>query len=242
MILPRILYSLAFGLFGLPAIARAHYVWIESENTREARIYFGEFNEGVREKAGGRLDERAALEAWLERAKPGHEPLPLAKRTDHFSAPLRDGAGWLLARDLRSEVKDWRKSDIGIVKPMFYARAAVANHAPAPARPSLQLDMLPIENEPGSVRVYFAGQPLAKAKVFVYAPNLWMQELTTDENGRLTPKTPWPGRYVLDVVHKEPKPGEFEGQHYEAIRHRMTYSFVTSGGEPANGAPTPRAQ
>ena len=237
MSIRRILYGSVFCLLSLPALARAHYVWIESESTRDVRIYFGEFNEGVREKAGGRLDERAALEAWLERAKPGSEPLRLTKRSDHFSAPLDHGAGWLLARDVASEVKDYRKSDLGIVKPMFYARAAVANHASTPARPSLELDILPVAGEPGSFQVYFAGQPLAKAKVLVYAPNLWMQELKTDSRGRLTPKTPWPGRYVLDVVHKEAKPGEFKGQHYDAVRHRMTYSFVTGASAPGRAPP-----
>ena len=236
----RTAYGFLFGLLSVPAIAQAHYVWIESENSREARIYFGEFNEGVREKAGGRLEERAAIEAWLEHTKPGNATLPLAKRSDHFFAPLDNGAGWILARDLTSEVKDYRKNDIGIVKPMFYARAAVANQATAPAGPSLQLDVLPVASAPGAFQVYFGGKPLAKAKVLVYAPNLWMQELTADEHGRLTPSTPWPGRYVLDVVYKEAKPGEFKGQHYEAVRHRMTYSFVTGPGQPARAAaPSP---
>jgi hypothetical protein len=237
MSLRRLFYGFAFGLLSLPAVARAHYVWIESENSRDVRIYFGEFNEGVREKAGGRLDERAALEAWTEGAKPGNEPLRLAKRNDHFSAALDKDAGWLLARDLTSEVKDYRKNDIGIVKPMFYARAAVANHASVPARPSLQLDLLPVAGDPASLQVFFAGRPLAKAKVLVYAPNLWMQELTADEHGRLKPNTPWPGRYVLDVVHKEARPGEFKGQHYDAVRHRMTYSFVTHANEAGRGVP-----
>lgn len=227
MKLRRILHGSVFCLLSVPALARAHYVWIESETRREARIYFGEYNEGVREKAGGRLDERAALEAWLERGKPGRSPLSLSKRSDHFAAQLEQGSGWLLARDVLSEVKDYRKSDLGIVKPMFYARAAVANHAEPPARPSLELDILPVAGEAGALQVYFGGQPLAGAKVLVYAPNLWMQELKSDERGRVIPKTPWPGRYVLDIVHKEAKPGEFKGQRYEAIRHRMTYSFVS---------------
>jgi hypothetical protein len=217
-------------VLSLPALARAHYVWIESETTSEARFYFGEYNEGVREKAGGRLDERAALEAWLERGKPESTKLQLTPRSDHFFASLNHGSGWLLARDVASEVKDYRKSGIGIVKPMFYARAAVASHAQAPARPSLELDIIPVAGEPQALQVSFGGQPLAGAKLLVYAPNLWMQELKSDERGRVAPKTPWPGRYVLDVVHMEAKPGEYKGQRYEAVRHRATYSFVTAAG------------
>lgn len=247
MSLRHILNASLFCLSSLPALARAHYVWIESETTSEARIYFGEYNEGVREKAGGRLDERAALEAWLEPTKPGNAKpgnanpanakLQLAQRSDHFSAPLDHGSGWLLARDVTSEVKDYRKSGIGIVKPMFYARAAVANRAQAAARPSLELDIVPVVGEPEALQVHFGGQPLAGAKVLVYAPNLWMQELKSDERGRVAPKTPWPGRYVLDVVHMEAKPGEYKGKRYEAVRHRTTYSFMTSAGAPGPSVP-----
>jgi hypothetical protein len=28
------------------------------------------------------------------------------------------------------------------------------------------------------------------------------------------------------VIHKEEKPGEFQGKHYDAVRHRMSLSFV----------------
>ncbi|MEY4545639.1 MAG: hypothetical protein RL685_1834 [Pseudomonadota bacterium] len=221
----KLLRAAIFGLLCLPAVAQAHYVWIESETNAEARVYFGEFNEGVREKAGGRLDERAALEAWSVRADHAKLALELVKRPDHFALRLDKAAGWVLATDTKTEVKDYRKNHLGIVKPMFYARAAIANQ-PAAASPSLRLDMLPVAGDAKAVQVFFDGRPLAKAKVAVYAPNLWMQELQTDEQGKLTPATPWPGRYVLDVVHEEGKPGEFKGQRYEAVRHRMTLSFV----------------
>jgi hypothetical protein len=212
-------------LLGLPAVAQAHYVWIESETNTEARVYFGEFNEGVREKAGGRLDERAALEAWAELPHQGKQVLELLKRPDHFSVRLDKASGWVLAVDTKSEVKDYRKNRLGIVKPMFYARAAIANQLAA-AGPSLPLDILPVPGDAKAVQVFFAGRPLPNAKVSVYAPNLWMQELQCDAQGKLTPATPWPGRYVLDVIHEEARPGEYNGKAYESIRHRMTLSFV----------------
>jgi hypothetical protein len=213
-------------LLALPALAKAHYLWIESE-AREARVYFGEFNEGLREKAGGRLDERAALRAWLEPPTGPRRPLKLTKKNDHFAASSEQDSGWLVAEDLTSEVKDYRKQEIGIVKPMFYARAALGNAAP-PERPSLELDLLPVPAQPGVFRVFFAGKPLAGAKVFVYAPNLWMRELVSDEQGQVTAPAPWPGRYVLDVTHKDGKPGEYRGQQYASARHRMTFSFVSA--------------
>lgn len=215
---------LTAGILCLPLAGKAHYLWIESEKPTEARVYFGEFVEAVREKAGGRLDEREKLEGKLALADKS-TPLKFDKQPDHFAVKLDQPTGWLLVQDLTDGVKDWTKSDIGIVKPMFYARAAVANK-PTPAKPALLLDILPVGEDPNQLRVVFKDQPLAKAKVLVSAPNLWMQELQTDEAGHVKISTPFPGRYVIEVIHKERTPGEFEGKAYEAIRHRATYSQV----------------
>lgn len=225
MTLRKIALAAVACWLSLPALAQAHYLWIESETSAEARVYFGEFNEGVREKMGGRLEERAALQLWLEQPEHSRKTLSWVKREDHFfSALVPPAAGWLVAVDLTSEVKDYRKHDIGIVKPMFYARAAVGNR-PAPSQPSLELDLLPAPGQPEGVQVFFRQKPLGGAKVFVYAPNLWMQELKSDERGKVSFTAPWPGRYVIEVIHKEKKPGEFQGKRYEAVRHRMTLSF-----------------
>ena len=35
----------------------------------------------------------------------------------------------------------------------------------------------------------------------------------------------WPGRYVLEMIHVEKTPGEFEGTAYEALRHRSTLAL-----------------
>ena len=219
----RLIYT-TIALFLLLMPARAHYLWIESESAADSRVYFGEFNEGVREKAGGRLDERDAIELRLARADGATDPLPFTKRTDHFTAKAPQ-EGWLLVQDLTSEVKDWTASDIGIVKPMFYARAAVAGKLTA-AKPALTLDIIPDVNNPRNLRVWFKGQPLAKAKVLVHAPNEWSKELEANANGEVAIATPWPGRYVVAVIHKERERGEFRGKAFEAVRHRTTFSQV----------------
>jgi hypothetical protein len=211
------------GLLCLPWTAGAHYLWIESSTPDQARVYFGEVAEGVREKAGGRLDERDAIQARLEQVSKAARPLTLTKKEDHFSLTNQDHAGWLIVQDLAGKVQDWSKSDIGIVKPMFYGRAAVAGKVSA-TKPTLTLDILPDPSNPHELQVFFNQQPLPKAKVLIYAPNQWMQEFQTDEAGKVKISTPWPGLYVLDVIYKERTPGEFEGTKYEAIRHRATFS------------------
>ena len=208
----------------VPFMARAHYLWIESDAGAGARVYFGEFNEGVREKAGGRLDERDALEVRILRGDGSMEALPVSKQSDHFAVKSTQ-SGWLFAQDLTSEVKDWSSSDIGIVKPMFYARAFLGARL-SEAQPALTLDIIPDPKNPRRLQVLFHNQPLAKAKVMVHAPNEWSKELEADGSGAVTIATPWPGRYVLEVIHKEREPGEFDGKRYEAIRHRVTFSHI----------------
>lgn len=148
------------GLFAASLPATAHYLWIEPNKTRHAKLYFGEFQEEVREKAGGGLDEIKAPHAWK-----------------------------LDARGIRRAIEATR------------ARNAFA--------------------------VYFKKIPLPKAKIMVYAPNLWMQEHHSDENGKVKITTPWPGLYVPEVIHTEKQPGEFQGKKFSAVRHRATLSFNT---------------
>lgn len=216
--------SLILALCLLPFLAQAHYLWIESADAEGAHIYFGEFNEGVREKAGGRLDERDAIEGWLLTSDNGRQPLTFSKKPDHFSVKAAK-AGWVVVQDLASEVKDWTASDIGVVKPMFYARGMVGERLTA-AQPAMTLDIIPDPKEPHRLRVFFHNDPLAKAKVMVHAPNEWSKELETDADGGVTIATPWPGRYVVEVIHRERKPGEFQGKSFEAIRHRATFSHL----------------
>lgn len=220
MKIPTLLCSLILSTF-----AQAHYLWIESEASDDARVFFGEFNEGVIEKSGGRLDERNATQGWLLPEGSEKKPLVLEKLADHFVSKIGKSSGWLLVSDSENPVMDWRVHDIGLVKPMYYARAAVDNR-PTATEPTLALDVLPVAGSPQTFQVFFQGKPLPGAKGHTYAPNLWMQEFKTDDEGKFTIATPWTGRYVLNVIYKEPAPGEFKGKPYDAIRHRTTYSFV----------------
>lgn len=214
---------LASVLFSLPAAA--HYLWIEVEKPGEVRVNYGEFNEAVIEKAGARLDERDGIEGWAPGPDSAKTPLVFEKKPDHFATRLPAGAAWVVAQDLKGIVMDWTKHGIGVVKPMFYARAATGSSQEA-APPVLALDIVPVAGEALTYQVFFQGKPLAGAKGFTYAPNLWMREFATDENGRFTITTPWTGRYVLELIHLEKSPGEFQGVAYEALRHRATFSFL----------------
>lgn len=212
-------YSLALLALVWAFPASAHYLWIEPF-VEEARLYFGEYQEALRERVGGRLDEIAAPQAWTHPAEGKPAALVLERKEDHFALQASASAP-LIAQEAGMPVKDLRKHNIGIVKPMYYARFSTGGMEAASA---LDLDIQPLGNN--RVRVSLHGKPLVKAKLTVYAPNLWMREYETGDAGEITVEMPCPGLYVLQVAHVEPAQGAYQGQAYEGIRHVGALSLI----------------
>lgn len=124
--------TLAFSTVIAAAPALAHYVWIERgeathrEGSAQVKIFFGEFQEGLREEKGGRLDERDGLKAWLLNPTGERSEIKLSKETNHFAAevrPSRPGVYEITAVDQDDEVKDWTEYGIGLIRPIMYARS-----------------------------------------------------------------------------------------------------------------------
>jgi len=206
--------------------ANAHYIWIERD-AKSARLYFGEVAE-VRERSPGRLDEIRAPEVW----SPGSVAPLAAVRGKAYFAIAGELKNQVLARETGYEVKNW--SGIGVVKPMFYARHSVWPLDATPAARHL-LDIVPVGRRRDTFQVFFDGKPLPKAKVNLYAPNDWMQDHQTGADGTVKLLLPWRGQYVLEVIHKEERAGEFEGRKFDAFRHRAALTVVKSGGIPPKG-------
>ncbi|HEY3328339.1 MAG TPA: hypothetical protein VGK14_14385 [Novimethylophilus sp.] len=212
-------YPFALALLALLQAlpAQAHYLWIEPVDGA-AHLCFGEYQEGLREKAGGRLDSIAMPEAQTNDGK--RAAVAVQRKADHFAMQAAAGAP-LIAQEITMKVKDLRKNNIGIVKPMYYTRFAAAD---AEGTSPLALDIQPLGK--GRVRVSLHGKPLAKAKLTAFAPNQWLREYETDASGEAAVETPWPGLYVLEVAYVELDKGEYQGDAYEGIRHVGTLSFV----------------
>ena len=195
--------------------AQAHYLWIEPVG-EEAHLCFGEYENALREKSGGRLDTIAMPEVQ----DASRAAVTLERKADHLALKAKAGQP-LTAQESSMKVKDLRKNNIGIVKPMYYARFAVSDTESAS---TLALDIQPVGK--GKVRVSLHGKPLAKAKLNIFAPNQWLREYETDDKGEVAVDTPWPGLYVVEVAYVEPVKGEYQGDAYEGIRHVSTLSFV----------------
>lgn len=208
------------------APAVAHYLWIEPDAARHARLYFGEYQENLRETSEGRLNWIKAPQAWVIDRDGTRRATATSRQRDHFDLGPVAGAQATLVEDASGEVLDLKAYGYGVVRPFFYARYA-ATTAEA-ASPQLTLDIVP-EKQPGRYGVYFRGRPLPRAKITVYAPNQWQQEHRADEQGIVQVATPWPGHYVLEVIHSEPQSGEFRGRAFEALRHRATLTIPVDG-------------
>lgn len=215
----KLLSKIVLGLAALlqVSIAQAHFIWLEQADG-QTKLYFGEYEGGVREKTGGRLDTIAAPEASLLSNQT--VKLQMQRQADYIAI---DGAKSqpVMAHELSMKVKDMTKYHWGIVKPMYYARTA---HGHAEAMSSHALDIQPLGNN--RVRINLNGKPLANAKLKVIAPNQWLQELDANDQGEATYIMPWVGLYVLEVVHLEANAGEYQGEKYENIRHVSTLSVM----------------
>lgn len=252
----QLLSLIPAGVFATTVFA--HFVWIESPSTvspeqeEEVRLYFGEFHEFLREEAGGRLDEREGLKAWVVSQDAERQALKLEKETNFFHTTVKlekPGRYNLIANDHETEVKDGtRSATIGMMyKPMYYARTQLLVFEPgrvsereAEITGLLDLDIVPLTShldplngtispkvgDEVVIQVLFKGEPLAKAKPLAYAPIGWLKELRTNSKGitRFTPL--WPGTYVIDCVYLEKAPGQFERKNYQAIRHRATFTLI----------------
>lgn len=260
-----LLAALAWLSFSAGPVS-AHYVWIEVPGTitpgkeAQARLYFGEAHEFLREESGGRLDERAGLTASLTTTDSSKTKIPLTKKDNFFAGnflPKKPGIFQIVGIDSESEVNPGGSYTNGMAyKPMFYARrqlvafekGRVSERSPAMGE-AMELDILPVtrhlDPETGSIsprageevvmQVIFQGKPFDKAKVFAYSPQGWMKEMTSDVQGLIRFKPLWAGLYILDCVQLEKKKGAFRGNPFEAIRHRATYTLEAI--EPGNRSP-----
>lgn len=230
-------------------------VVVEGEkNEKSARLYFGEFHENLIETNKTRLDQRktSTLEIYLPNAEEG-KSIPLVMKDRFYKGKLKtaeSGLVNLVAQDLSSPVKDWTKHGLGFVLPKYYARTQwllfkgekISKRVLSPS-PVTELDIIPITRhinhytaefgpktgEEFVFQVYFKNNPLIEKvkSATVFAPNGWGWEPRLDKKsgiGRFKPIMP--GTYVIEVIYVENKAGEFNGDKYETIRHRATFSLI----------------
>ena len=113
----------------------------------------------------------------------------------------------------------------GTTKTIYYARAGRSE-----VSGKFDLEIVPLRANDDTFLVLFAGSPLPKAEITVAGPPKWEKRLSTDDQGRIIVPTPWAGRYVLEVIHFDEKPGGSDNEKFTRARHISSLSFVQQDG------------
>ncbi len=202
----KTLLTLALSLSA--AAASAHFVWLEPAPGGEAKAYFGEWAEDLRETESGHLKLVTAPRGVGADGK----ETPALRRDDHFLVKAGPGGD---ARLVGGYV-----SDKGVLS-LYQARAGRSG---TEARHPLEL--VPQAADGNTLTLLLHGKPLGKTKVVLFGPPRWEKSFYTDEAGRVTLQTPWPGPYVAEVSHTEKDAGgTWDGKPYTQTRHVATLSF-----------------
>jgi Domain of unknown function (DUF4198) len=215
---------LSLGLIGSAA---AHSIWVEREGDG-ARLYFGEFDENLREGSPGLLD-RLKPEAKVAGSD---KPLKLDKQATFFAV-----AGSLAKDDsivAENVAVTERRGDRPTKVLNRLGARAVADFKELPAVNTL--DIVPA-GKPGLFKVFYQGKPLAKAKAELIAESGWKREFKTDEQGAFEVALPWRGSYVIEVQHSDATPGKLGEEAYDSVRCASTLFVRVADG--LQGPPQP---
>jgi hypothetical protein len=214
------LTSIAVLILSLINTAHAHYVWVERDDDGTAYAYFGEWIDDIREKAGGLLDRIKAPRAFLGVST---TPLPIKRHEDRLEIVVKGKGDLRLVENSMPARDDPEKG--GRTKTIYYAKAGRSETVA-----KLDLELVPTEANGKQFVLLFFGSPLPKAELTIIGPSKWEKPLTTDEKGGITLPTPWAGRYVLEVIYFEAKPGGSGDEKFDRTRHISSLSFTQQSG------------
>lgn len=211
--------------------ASAHHLWLEPDG-QGAKLYFGEFNENLREASPGLLDRFKPLPE-AKAIGTSAQPLKVEKTPHAFVVSGTVGSGDSIVAE-QSLVTERKQGD----KPVRTLGTLAARWVPdfAERAPVLTLDVVPT-GKPGSFKVVYDGKPLAKAKLELKAESGWQRELRTDEQGAFTASLPWRGTYVIEIEHVDAKAGGEGAGAYDRKRFVTSLSFKVAQG--LEGPPAP---
>ncbi len=216
----------------LSSAASAHALWIEPD-AMGFQLYFGEFDENLREGSPGLLDRLEPLPAAKAFAASGAQPLKVEKKATYFGL---DGAPATADSVVAEQARvTERKQGEKVTRTLGRLSARYVTDF-AERKPVIALDVVPA-GKPGAFKVFYDGKPLPKAKVEVGTEFGWKRELKTDENGALELELPWKGAYLIEVTLLDATPGVHGTEPYDTMRFATTLSFRVPTGLEAPPRP-----
>lgn len=228
-------HALGLATFLLASLgtAQAHQVWLEN-NGGHAQLFFGEFNDNLRETSPGALDKFLATPTLAQQTASGTQQLSGQRNATGFSYNTASQAQTLFASAAYPLIDRSKRNEPALL--WVPAARWVATPAQALAANAQALDLVPT-GKPGQLMVSFNGMALPKTKVQIVAPSGWSREAQSDEQGRVNFALPWKGLYVAEVHHSHKQGGEAQGKSYGEASYVTTLSFSIEDGMPSPALP-----
>lgn len=228
-------HALGLATFVLASLgtAQAHQVWLEN-NGGQAQLFFGEFNDNLRETSPGALDKFLATPTLAQQTASGTQQLSGQRNATGFSYNAASQAQTLFASTAYPLIDRSKRNEPALL--WVPAARWVATPAQAVAANAQALDLVPT-GTPGQLMVSFNGMALPKTKVQIVAPSGWSREAQSDEQGRVNFALPWKGLYVAEVHHSHKQGGEAQGKSYGEASYVTTLSFSVEDGMPSPALP-----
>ncbi|EED68479.1 TonB-dependent receptor [Comamonas testosteroni] len=228
-------HALGLATFVLASLgtAQAHQVWLEN-NGGQAQLFFGEFNDNLRETSPGALDKFLATPTLAQQTASGTQQLSGQRNATGFSYNAASQAQTLFASAAYPLIDRSKRNEPALL--WVPAARWVATPAQAVAANAQALDLVPT-GTPGQLMVSFNGMALPKTKVQIVAPSGWSREAQSDEQGRVNFALPWKGLYVAEVHHSHKQGGEAQGKSYGEASYVTTLSFSVEDGMPSPALP-----
>lgn len=228
-------HALGLATFLLASLgtAQAHQVWLEN-NGGHAQLFFGEFNDNLRETSPGALDKFLATPTLAQQTASGTQQLSGQRNATGFSYNAASQAQTLFASAAYPLIDRSKRNEPALL--WVPAARWVATPAQEVAANAQALDLVPT-GKPGQLMVSFNGKALPKTKVQIVAPSGWSREAQSDEQGRVNFALPWKGLYVAEVHHSHKQGGETQGKSYGEASYVTTLSFSIEDGMPSPALP-----
>lgn len=177
-------------LLFISSVASAHSVWLEKDGNNSANIYFGYWHKDLREKAEKLKRFESAKVFLLDEKK----AVPLTLGENYLQASINTEGDVRMSQSLPAKE---RKRTGKFSKTYIYAKAGREETTSV-----MNFEMVPVTAGSNQFVVLFNGKPLEKAKITIFGPPKWQQNLRSDEDGKVTINTPWAGTYLIKARHK----------------------------------------
>ncbi len=213
-------YLLTFILLLLTSsIAQAHSIWLEKDGAESVKVYFGYWHRDLREESA-KLKSFTSAKIFLTDQQ---QAVKIQLQENSLQANINTSNDVRFIQDSRPPRESKRTGKFS--KTYFYAKLGRTE-----TKEAMAFEMVPIVSGGNQFTVLLNGEPLSKAKVTVYGPPKWQQNLRSDKDGKVTINTPWSGTYIIRTSHKiKPEDGKTTLEK-PMIRHAFTGTIYVKDG------------